>query len=256
MVMVIDAMDLLYSGIYDGFCLVSSDSDFTRLALRIRESGLAVYGFGKQNTPESLRKACDIFTYTENLLLKNIDVAELPAPNNSSPQKDKSPKNASNINTPQSTINELNGTIKQFIYRAIQENSDENGWASLSAVGNHIRKVNSDFDPRNYNFQKLSDLLQSLPSVQINADKSKVRKQNFKRFIAMIQSIIEKHANNEGYANLSTVCSEVKKYDPEFNSKTLGHRTIPDCIAAIQEIWIERLEKNQRILLKNAKLIQ
>ena len=145
--MVIDAMDLLYSGRFDGFCIVSSDSDFTRLAARIRESGLTVYGFGERKTPKPFVAACDKFVYIENLAYaQNSDVAPdltaKPARSNTSAAK-------------------LRGDTKLVtqLRNAVEAASDEDGWAALANVGHIITKQQPDFDSRTYGYAKLSDLM-------------------------------------------------------------------------------------------------
>jgi len=139
--MIIDAMDLLYSDRFDGFCIVSSDSDFTRLASRIREAGLMVYGFGEQKTPKPFVSACDKFVYTEVLVgtVEN-EASEPPV---------------------QRTAHELRGDTKlvNLIRNAIDAGSDENGWASLGAIGSIINKRSPEFDSRNYGYSKLSGLI-------------------------------------------------------------------------------------------------
>lgn len=132
--LIIDAMDLLYSGNLDGFCLVSSDSDFTRLATRIREAGLVVYGFGEKKTPEPFRAACDKFIYTEILQPK---------------AKEKS------IDAPAATA------LKDMIIAAIKALSKDDGWASLAMVGAYINKSDPSFDQRNYGFEKLGELMKA-----------------------------------------------------------------------------------------------
>ena len=133
--MVIDAMDLLHSGRLDGFCLVSSDSDFTRLASRLREQGADVYGFGEQKTPESLRQACRRFIYTENLL---------PDAQTATPEAGQSPPKA--LQPPSAAIPILNKAIAQM--------ETEDGWVGLGAVGQRLSNIASDFDPRTYGFQE------------------------------------------------------------------------------------------------------
>jgi uncharacterized LabA/DUF88 family protein len=139
MALVIDAMDLLHSGRFDGFCLVSSDSDFTRLAARIREQGLDVYGFGELKTPESFRQACRRFIYTENLLTiaatSSSDAAVAAKPL-------RPPTKAAPI-----------------IKKALAQMDNEDGWVPLSAVGNQINNLASDFDPRTFGCRNLSDLV-------------------------------------------------------------------------------------------------
>ena len=136
--MIIDAMDLLYSGNFDGFCIVSSDSDFTRLASRIRESGKRVYGFGEKKTPQPFVAACDRFIYTE--VFSVVENAE------------KEP-----IQTPPNKLKQDKKLINLF-RTAIEAASNEDGWAHLGGVGSNIIKNAPDFDPRNYGYAKLGDL--------------------------------------------------------------------------------------------------
>ncbi len=145
--LVIDAMDLLYSGRFDGFCLVSSDSDFTRLAVRIREQGVKVYGFGEQKTPESFRQACRRFVYTENLL-----------PVSSTNKKD----TTSSAKQPQ-----IPSAVTSIIRKAVNQMEGEDGWALLGLVGNQLAKLSSDFDSRNYGCGKLSDLVRKTNAFEI-----------------------------------------------------------------------------------------
>ena len=140
--LVIDAMDLLHSGRFDGFCLVSSDSDFTRLAARIREHGIDVYGFGEQKTPESFRQACQRFIYTENLL------PEAPAPDEPERQDARPPS----VTRPVSEAVPL-------IRTAISQLEGDEGWVSLGAVGQRLAVLASDFDPRTFGHAKLSNLV-------------------------------------------------------------------------------------------------
>ncbi len=137
--LIIDAMDLLYSGKLDGFCIVSSDSDFTRLAGRVRESGLVVYGFGERKTPEPFVAACDKFVYVENLSEQ---------PEQAAPRK---PQSAAQLKQDSGLLNLLRG--------AVDAASDEDGWAQLGSVGSIINKQRPDFDARSYGYGKLSDLV-------------------------------------------------------------------------------------------------
>lgn len=152
MAMVIDAMDLLYSNTFDGFCIVSSDSDFTRLASRIRENGLTVYGFGQKKTPESFRKACDKFIYTENLLSHTAtEICEDKAQAPIFHTKRKSPAEL-----------KQDTALMNLFRNAVKEHADDEGWTSLGVVGQYINKVNSDFDARNYGYTKLSYLINAI----------------------------------------------------------------------------------------------
>lgn len=143
----IDAMDLLHSGRLDGFCIVSSDSDFTRLAARIREEGLDVFGFGEQKTPQSFRQACKRFIYTENLA--NLDQEAPIVPDPATPcsqplQAGKRPVTA--------VIPVLRNVLKQL--------DDQDGWFKLGTVGSQLNARHPDFDPRTYGCAKLSTLVE------------------------------------------------------------------------------------------------
>ena len=146
--LVIDAMDLLHSGRFDGFCLVSSDSDFTRLAARIREQGVDVFGFGEQKTPESFRQACRRFIYTENL--------QPQAQANASDDV----QAASSLQPPSAAT--------PIIRKVIAQMESEDGWVLLSAVGKQLSNLASDFDPRTYGFRKLSDLVRKTNAFEVD----------------------------------------------------------------------------------------
>ena len=156
--MIIDAMDLLYSGRFDGFCIVSSDSDFTRLASRIREGGLNVYGFGEEKTQKSFISVCDKFIYTE--ILQNID--ENDSENNDI--KEKKPQ------VKQKSTNELkmDTRLVNLLRSAVIASMDEEGWAFLGEVGQHITKQSPEFDARNYGYAKLKDLVKAIGLFKID----------------------------------------------------------------------------------------
>jgi uncharacterized LabA/DUF88 family protein len=148
--MVIDAMDLLYSGRFDGFCIVSSDSDFTRLAARLRESGMTVYGFGERKTPKPFVAACDKFVYVENLRFTDEDEDAASDAPGAKPAKRKP-----------ATATQLKGdaALVSLLRNAVEAASDDDGWAPLSSVGTIITKQRPDFDSRSYGYGKLSDLI-------------------------------------------------------------------------------------------------
>ena len=149
--MIIDAMDLLYSNRFNGFCLVSSDSDFTRLATRIREGGITVYGFGKKNTPNAFVSACDKFIYTEILEKESAeDGSEHTAGEDLAAKKKQDPKM-------------LRGDTKlaNLLRNSVDAVADEDGWAALGNVGQHISNQSPSFDSRNYGFRKLSSLVKA-----------------------------------------------------------------------------------------------
>ena len=137
--LIIDAMDILHEDNVDGFCIISSDSDFTRLSTRIRENGLVVYGFGEKKTPEAFISACDEFIFTENLR--------------------ETPKPVNRVDT--------DSKLKQMMINAIKAVSDENGLARLTRVTTHIKKTNPEFDTRTYGYEKMGQLIRSLKYLTI-----------------------------------------------------------------------------------------
>jgi uncharacterized LabA/DUF88 family protein len=149
--MVIDAMDLLYSGRFDGFCIVSSDSDFTRLAARLRESGLTVYGFGERKTPKPFVAACDKFIYIENLRFDDDGTADGAAAE-AKPARS-APATAAQL--------KADNALVSLLRNAVEAASDDDGWASLSSIGNIITNQRPDFDSRSYGYSKLSDLIKA-----------------------------------------------------------------------------------------------
>ncbi len=160
--MIIDAMDLMYTGRFDGFCIVSSDSDFTRLAQRLREEGLMVFGFGEKKTPESFVAACDKFVYTE-VLRPEVATPAVPAvakPAAANKTAKPTAAKAAPAKAVEATPAKSVAAVLpiKLIRQAIEEESDENGWAHLSAVGSYLTKIRPDFDPRLYGHAKLSNL--------------------------------------------------------------------------------------------------
>ena len=168
--LIIDAMDLMYTGRFDGMCLVTSDSDFTRLAQRLREEGLTVYGFGERKTPDAFVQACDKFVYTE--VLRAEQTASAP----SRPAQKAAKKVAAKTTQAQgkpavapaspAPAPKPAGPLPlplELIRQAIEEASDDEGWAHLGTMGSYLNKVRPDFDPRLYGQKKLSDLLRQHP---------------------------------------------------------------------------------------------
>lgn len=154
--LVIDAMDLLHTGRFDGFCLVSSDSDFTRLASRIREQGVVVYGFGQKKTPEAFIQACRRFFYIENLMDAEAEAeAEPGAPAAKPSAKHEPPTRAVPI-----------------IRRAMEGLTDEDGWVSLGVIGQRLGNLAPDFDARTYGSSKLSDLIRRSGAFALEKDEA------------------------------------------------------------------------------------
>jgi hypothetical protein len=154
--MIIDAMDILYSGKVDGFCLVSSDSDFTRLATRLREAGMKVIGIGEKKTPQAFIVACDKFIYLE------IINASVTSTDTVTDIKKRGKPGVSKRNTEENDPQNASRRVKRLIANSITDLADDNGWAYLGDVGNLILRKQPDFDPRNYGFTKLTPLIRSL----------------------------------------------------------------------------------------------
>ena len=150
--MIIDAMDILYSDNMDGFCLVSSDSDFTPLAQRVRQDGLTVFGFGEAKTPQAFVRACDRFIYSDVLRTADTDKADTPTP--------RRPAGSSALKGDTKLVN--------WVRNALEDAADDTGWASLGVVGQKVANNTPDFDPRNYGYKKLGELIRAMQLFEID----------------------------------------------------------------------------------------
>lgn len=154
--LIIDAMDILYSDKVDGFCIVSSDSDFTRLATRLREAGMRVIGIGEKKTPRPFITACDKFVYIE-ILKSNVNQETVKDISGGKSGKSKPIK----TKTTAETISKVDDQLIKLLTESVADLADESGWTYLGDLGNFILKKRPDFDPRNYGFQKLFQLIKS-----------------------------------------------------------------------------------------------
>jgi len=160
--MIIDAMDILYTSPVDGFILVSSDSDFTKLAMRLRESGKSIIGMGESKTPVPFRKACEQFKILD-VLYRAEDKAQGKAQEQvEEPEKQEETADMTNLRV-----------IKAAIFSMLDEHSDEDGWVHLSALGNMLQKLYSDFDCRNYGYSRLTLMMKSFPELETRKEKKK-----------------------------------------------------------------------------------
>lgn len=167
--MTIDAMDILFTEKVDAFCLVSSDSDFTKLATRLRESGKTVYGIGEQKTPNPFIAACDRFIFLEILDEDDEDSDEnVTESTNKSKQKDQAKTTPTKVKHKKRAIQSVNKKTIRFISQTIQDVEDDNGWAYLGEVGNLLLKKQPSFDPRNFGFSKLTNMLNSMDNFEID----------------------------------------------------------------------------------------
>lgn len=240
MILIIDAMDLLYGGALDGFCIVSSDSDFTPLASRIRESGLVVYGFGRKKTPEPIKKACDKFISIENLIAeeKEEEKQSTETKNNEDTKKP-SPIDKEETKTP------IDKATLNLIYKAVKDNSDDNGWAYLGSIGTYLSTVKPDFDTRDYGYTKLSGLIKAVEVFETKIEGSQMflRKGSFSTFIKLVQKAIKENAQDDNWANIRDVIEVLKKSE-------LNISNYNDAIESIHNGWIE-LSKDKKFIKVN-----
>ena len=162
--MIIDAMDILYTGQVDGFVLVSSDSDFTRLAVRLREAGKKVYGMGERKTPNPFIVACDKFVYIEVIRA----AAEQARAEEEKPKAQKPQKKKEAPAQPQEAEHKIPQAVVKLIAESVDTIADEDGYAALGELGNLLVKKQPDFDPRNFGFSKLSKLVKSLSRFEVD----------------------------------------------------------------------------------------
>lgn len=163
--LIIDAMDLLYTRKFDGFCLITSDSDFTGLAMRLREEGLTVLGFGEKKTPEAFRNACHKFLFTE--VLRPSATTEPTAPPPKSDNNQKTSQSSSLVEA----IEVKQEFPKKFVLAALEQSSDDAGWAHLGTFGSYLTKLQPDFDSRIYGYKKLSDLVKAKTELFITEER-------------------------------------------------------------------------------------
>ncbi|WP_418654916.1 NYN domain-containing protein [Acinetobacter bereziniae] len=230
--MVIDAMELLYSGKFDGFCLVSSDSDFTPLALKIREKGLFVHGFGKSSTPVSFVSACDKFIDVKNFIDgEPIDL-----------------KSNLNEKVSQGQIS-IDKDVLALILKTIRDKADENGWANLLTVNQYLSAVKPDFDSRVYGRAKFSSLIKSLELFEIKEVKSQllVRKRNFKVIIKLVQEALRQASETNNWVDLGKVVNNIEILEPELNIESYGFDSIEKAILSINGGWIEFRENKIKL---------
>ena len=154
--LIIDAMDILYTGRVDGFCIVSSDSDFTRLATRLREAGMKVFGIGERKTPSAFIASCNKFIYVEILKAEEKNTPAKKIPVKSTPPKKAPPVAA------------IDKGLVKLIADSINDIAEEDGWVFLGVLGNLILKKQPDFDPRNYGYNKLIDLIKNIREFEID----------------------------------------------------------------------------------------
>lgn len=271
MMLIINAMDLLYGGNLDGFCIVSSDSDFTPLASRIRESGLLFYGIGEKKTPKAFINACDKFIYIENLTDTNLendnnesnDVIQIKSNNiENKPNDDLDTKKAQSKSdslqaqtkhstqkptaTPNQVVKVDEATLG-LIYKAIKENADDDGFANLSTLGNYLITIKPDFDVRNYGRATLSKLLHALDLFDIKQRDSQkyVRKRkSFAEFLKMVDDLIKTHYGVGQWVKLIALEEKIN-----INPNDFGFNNIEAMFCSINSKYFELSDDKTKIRL-------
>ncbi|WP_298432525.1 NYN domain-containing protein [Ottowia sp.] len=231
--LIIDAMDLLYSGHFDGFCLVSSDSDFTPLASRIRAAGRVVYGFGRAKTPEAFRQACDRFFYIENLGEVEKSKDEIGAASTTAladrPEAAKVTAKS----------RQMDAATKSLLNKSIKDATDEaTGWAFVGKIGNVISETRPDFDSRTYGYAKLSGMLRDLRGLQFRTDEANrmyCRKIPYSDLIKLLDEAFNKFKSAKGWASLDVVGKYVK---PRWDWQEYGFESFPELLGKVDHVEI------------------
>lgn len=250
--LIIDAMDLLYSGTFDGFCLVSSDSDFTPLAARIRAAGLTVYGFGRQKTPEAFRQACDRFFYVENLKPRAdadngnaaLDTSDTPdAADEHAPENGRDTSKVTDNKdkpTAPTTRQALDAGIRNTLNKAVKNCTDEaTGWAFVGQIGTYLSQTLPDFDTRTYGYSQLSKMLKALGGLQFRHDEASrmfCRKIPYGELIKLLANeALPKFQNKQGWAKIHAV----EKYvTPRWSFKEYGFDSFADLLNTVHGVEV------------------
>ena len=240
--MIIDAMDILYSNDVDGFCIVSSDSDFTKLATRLRESGMMVIGMGEKKTPKPFSVACNVFKY--------LEVLRADAEAEAAEEKTDSGENMTDIDT-----------ILKAMVNIISENGDEEKGISIGELGNHLLKRYPDFDVRNYGYTKLSKFLSAFDGLSLTRHNNVI-------FASLRQSHLDADAvraaivtyvrdwekSKHTKLNLGQLNQWLMEKYPQFNVKNYGYTTFIKFVSDIRGVSVKSSGKNGRI--KHVYLVQ
>lgn len=231
--LIIDAMDLLYSGHFDGFCLVSSDSDFTPLASRIRASGRVVYGFGREKTPEAFRQACDRFFYIENLGEVEKGKVEPGAASADSPNSQ------TGAAKPAAKPRQMDPATRSLLYKSVKDATDEaTGWAFVGKIGNIISETRPDFDSRSYGYAKLSGMLRDLRGLQFRTDEANrmyCRKIPFGDLIKLLDEACNKFKSAKGWASVDAVGKYVK---PRWDWQEYGFESFAELLGKADPVEV------------------
>lgn len=237
--LIIDAMDLLHGRRLDGFCLVSSDGDFTRLATRIREDGLSVMGFGRKHAPKSFVSACESYIYVENLLsAPEVTPSAIPAPNPPTGplptfNADSSP-GAKTRRQPAQVPSNDQIALKSLLLRAYTNVADEDGWALISRIALYLRANHSDFDPRSHGASNFIKLLQASGGFKLkqrqqgNGTAHFCRPSNYT--IAALKTAVATVQDSDGWAGLVAIDNQLRENG--YNLESAGYASLTEALRA------------------------
>lgn len=239
--LIIDAMDILYSEKVEGFCIVSSDSDFTKLAIRLKESGMMVIGMGEQKTPKAFTAACNVFKYLDILAEEDEENA---AEAKSAPSKDRDEKG--NGKASEKTVTKLE-TINAAILKILSDKEDDEKLLSIGELGNLLIKRYPDFDVRNYGYSKLSKFLESHRGI-------KLKKKGTTIFASLAEATSEENIEKEilaiielsgGEIDLSRLAQKIKDIHPAFQVRDYGYTKFQNLVQDIEGISIKPTKGKQ-----------
>ena len=246
MAMVIDTMDLLYKGIYDAFAIVSSDSDFTPLAIRLRETGIYVMGVGKETTAESFKKSCDDFIVLENLSndISEAEILSIPEISKESEEKTGLPK-----------------SVHRMLREAYDAYKDEHEYVNIGAVGSYIKRIKPDFDTRTYGYKKLSELISDFPQhyeVHSNSHGCTykclriVQKEDMQTIHKLMRQAYMLYKDDSGYAHIGSCGCYLMNNLPGLNIRQYGYKSISDLLIQCPKLY-QIKKANSSILFKCVK---
>ncbi len=251
--MIIDAMDLLYTRNFDGFCLITSDSDFTRLAARIREEGLLVYGFGEKKTPKSLIRSCDRFTYVE--ILEDEEEAmseEIQEEKIAHPKAEKEQSNSS-----ARSKKEEEREIQQLFNKAFATFENNDDWINLGEFGKRLSQVQPDFDARNYGFTQLNKFISNYPNlIKIKHEESRgyfvhPKVVNIEKLISNIHEIIREQKG--GWVSLSLIGSNLSRRIENYNIQNFGYAQLNIAIKSHPKEFLVKPDGKSYLIASNKK---
>ena len=250
--MIIDAMDMLYTSELDGFCLVSSDSDFTKLASRLRESGCTVIGMGESKTPVPFRKACDIFTELELLLEDSVQGNEMRTVENE--QSEQKSMKRGNVSAAGRSVPVTRSQIEEAVAKIITENQNNDKETGLGEVGSRLVKLYPDFDVRRYGYSLLSKFLETLPRLKLKQEgttvtvtlyEDKSKKEQVEEFI-----LREVQAAGTQGITLGALGNKIRSEFRDFQVRDYGYSQFKQYIRSFEQILVKEAGEQNRAVLK------